>query len=192
MKLLKVVSLLFLAALLLISCASIKSLATPIAAAQPTIDQQRKLHEPDEFKTGNNPPITFYIKHNKWESPFNPHEVLQYWVKVMAQPVNDQVMVAILGNPKIDWEVLVSRNIDPTKVAIPKGEIASSVIFIFVRTPQRTIELFSYGYKDDLGVQHAYVLDVETRTYKKKLIPKQQQSCLDYHLKDASVSNPIY
>jgi len=192
MKLLKMGSLLFLAALLLMSCANIKLLSTPVAAAQPTVDPQRKFHEPDEFKIGNHPPITFYVKHNRWESPFNPHEVLQYWAKVAAQQVAPTVMIAILGNPKVDWKFLRSKKIDPMKVAIPKGEISSAVVFIFVQTPKKTIELFSYGYVDDLGVQNVYVLNLETMVYERKMVPKQQQSCLDNHLKVAFVSDPTY
>lgn len=189
MKFLKMASLLILAGLVLISCANMKFMSTPTIQAQPTFNRQ--LHEPDEFKTDNNPTITFYVKHNKWKSPFNPHDVLQYWVKVAAQPVNDQVIVAILGNPKVDWEFLKYKNVDPTKVGIPKGEIAAAVAFIFVQTPQRTIELFSYVYLDALGVQNLYILDIETRTYKRKMIPKQQQSCLDNHLKATFVNDHI-
>jgi len=179
MRFLKTASLLILAGLVLVSCINLKSMSTPITQAQPTFNRQ--LYEPDEFKTGNHPPITFYVKHNKWKSPFNPHEVLQYWVRLAAQQVNEKVMIAMLGNPKVDWKFLRNKNVDPMKVGIPKGEIASAVIFIFVQTPQRTIELFSYGYKDDLGVQNVYVLNLETMVYKRKLIPKQQQSCFGGH-----------
>jgi len=194
MKLLKVTGLLLLACVFLTSCAALKSISVPTALAQPTpLMPERKLHEPDEFKTGNNPPITFYVKHNRWESPFNPHEVLRYWVKVMAQPVNEQVMIAVVGNPKIDWKVLVERGIDPTRVAIPRGEIAASVVFIFVRPPQGQgpVQLFTYVYKDDMGVSNAYVLDIKTRTYKRSEIPKQQQSCRGEHLKASFNNYPV-
>jgi hypothetical protein len=188
MKFLKMASLLILAGLILVSCANMKFVSTPTAQAQPTLNRQ--LHEPDEFKTNNNPPVNFYVKHNKWESPFNPHEIIQYWVKIAAQPANKDILVAILGNPKIDWEFLKNKNVDPMKVGIPKGEIASAVVFIFVQTPQRTIELFSYGYLDDLGVQNMYVLNLKTMTYERKEVPKQQKSCLEDHIKAAFVNDP--
>lgn len=167
MKYLKMTCLLLLAGLfLLTSCAGLQSTS------------KRQLHEPEAFKENKNPPVDFYVKHNCWKSPFNPHEVLQYWVKVGAQQPNPMMVMLIAGNPKIDWKQSYQPGTDPTKMPIPKGEIASAVVLVFVKTPLNTIELIAFGYNDDLGVQNMYVWDKETNCYIRKLIPKQQSSCL--------------
>jgi len=182
MKLFKIASLLVLSLCFLTACANISLIPPVSAAAQPTIDPERKLHEPDEFKT-DEPDPNFYVKHRCWESPFNPHEVLRYWVKLAAKQLNEQIAVALVGNPKIDWSAhrtKMGAKRRPMNVEIPPGEIASSVVFIFAKTPMGTIELMSYGYNDDLGVKKMYVLDLKTKCYKRVAVRKQQQSCLNY------------
>ena len=48
----------------------------------------------------------------------------------------------------------------------------------------------AYGYKDDLGVQHVFRLDIETKCYKRHHIPKQQNSCVTDYLKAAFNVDP--
>jgi hypothetical protein len=173
MTFLKTAGLLILAFLFITSCAILTSTS------------QRQLHEPEAIKTPGTPAPNFYVKHECWKSPFNPHEVLQYWVKLGARQINESVAVALVGNPKIDWEQYRASGAKLTEAAIPPGEIASTVVFVFARTPAGTIELASYGYIDDLGVQRVFALNLETKCYEKYLIPKQQQSCSDDYLKAA-------
>ena len=165
MKYLKMACLFLLAGLfLLTSCAGLQSTS------------KRQLHEPEAFKENKNLPINFYVKHDCWKSPFNPHEVLQYWVRLGAQQLNPVMAITIVGNPKINWRQL--RGTNPMGVAIPPGEITTAVVFVFAKTRMGTIELVSYGYKDNLGIKRIFMLDVETKCYERKLIPKQQSSCL--------------
>jgi hypothetical protein len=178
MKFLKTVGLLVLSFLFLLSCANLNT-------------SKRQLHEPEEIKTPGTPVPDFYVKHQCWKSPFNPHEVLQYWVKLGAQQLNPNAAVAIMGNPKINWQQSTSQRRNPMDVLIPPGEITTAVVFVFTRTQMGTIELMSYGYKDNLGIQRIFVLDIETKCYEKHLLAKQQQSCLDVHLQSAFVVDPI-
>lgn len=167
MKYLKMACLILAGLFLFTSCAGLQSTS------------KRQLNEPEAFKQNKNPPVNFYVKHNCWKSPFNPHDVLQYWVKVGARQVNSIMVLVIVGNPKIDWKHNYGPGINPTKMPIPKGETASAVVFVFVRTPVNTMELVVFGYKDDLGVQNTYVWDKETNCYERELTPKQQNSCLN-------------
>ena len=127
MTFLKTAGLLILALLFITSCASLS----------PT--SQRQLHEPEAVKTPGTPAPNFYVKHGCWKSPFNPHEVLQYWVKLGARQVNEKVAVALVGNPKIDWQQHRASGANPIEAAIPPGEIASTVVFVFARTPMGTM-----------------------------------------------------
>jgi hypothetical protein len=174
MTFLKTAGLLILAFLFIASCASL------------TTTSNRQLHEPEAVKTPGTTAPNFYVKHKCWKSPFNPHEVLQYWVKLGARQLNKSIAVAIVGNPKISWQQYRTSGDNPMDATIPTGEIASAVVFVFAKTPAGTIELMSYGYKDDLGIQCIFALNLKTGCYEKYLIPKQQQSCFDDDLKTAS------
>lgn len=180
MKLFKITILLVLSLCFLTACANL-SLLTPISAvAQPTYNPERKLHEPDEFKT-DTPAPNFYVKRSCWKSPFNPHEVLHHWVKLEASQINEQVAVAVVGNPKVDWSNYRKQKVNDREamnVEIPAGEIASAVVFVFVKTQVGTIELISYGYNDDLGVKMMYAMNQKSRCYERIDVPRQQQSCL--------------
>ena len=72
---------------------------------------------------------------------------------------------------------------------VPKGEITAVVMCIFVNT-RAGVELAAYGYKDNLGVQHVFRLDMKTKCYKRHHIPKQQNSCVTYYLKAAFNVDP--
>lgn len=170
MKFLKTAGLLVLALLFMTSCAGFNTTS------------KRQLHEPEEIRTPGTPAPNFYVKHSCWKSPFNPHEVIQYWVKIGARQLNPIAVMIVAGNPKINWKQDY-RGTDPTLVPIPKGEIASAIVFFLVKTPTNTIELVAFVYKDDLGVQNLYILNMETKCYERKLIPKHQQSYADAYLK---------
>ena len=177
MKFLKTAALLVLSFLFISSCASLNT------------SSNRQLHEPEEIRTPGTPAPDFYVKHQCWKSPFNPHEVLQYWVKLGAQQLNPVTAIAIMGNPKVNWQQF--RGINPMDVPIPPGEFTTTAVFIFTRTQMGTIELMSYGYTDDLGIQRVFVLNIETKCYEKHLLVTQQQSCLDYSQKTTFVVDPI-
>lgn len=176
MKFLKTAALLVLSFLFIASCASLNTTS------------KRQLHEPEEIRTPGTPALNFYVKHQCWKSPFNPHEVLQYWVKLTAQQLNPITALAVMGNPKINWQQLRGQGVTPMDVPIPFGEIATAVVFVFIRMEIGTVELMSYGYNDDLGIQHIFVLDLETKCYEKHLVTEQQQPCLD--LKNGFVIYP--
>jgi len=138
---------------------------------------KRQLHEPEEIKSPRAPAPDFYVKHDCWKSPFNPHEVLQYWVKLGSRQLKPNAAIAVVGNPKINWrEISGNKSLN---VPIPPGEIASLVVFVFAKTQSGTVELMSYGYYDDLGVQRVFVLNAKAKCYEKHLAVKQQNSCLN-------------
>lgn len=177
MKLFKIISLLVLSLCFLTACANLSSLSPTPAVAQPTLNSERKLHEPDEFKT-TEPAPNFYVRHFCWKSPFNPHEVIHYWIKLSANQINEQIVVALVGNPKIDWsDYKAGSKCTPMNVKIPAGEIASAVIFVFAKTQSGTIELMGYGYNDDIGVKRMYVLNPKTKCYERVNVLLQQQLC---------------
>lgn len=149
MKLLKVISFLAILALMVISMST--------SGAQQTLN--RKLHEPKAFTSREAPAVNFYIKHNSWESPFNPHEVLQYWIKLGAHQFNGSTILILVGNPLIDWKFFKNNHISPFKVGPKRGEITSAVVFLFKPIEKGYIELTGYGYRDILGVLNIYILN---------------------------------
>jgi len=178
MKLLKTAFLSVLACLFLFSCASFK--APPNAPTHATI-VDRKAHEPNEFKSRKDPstipPDNFYVKHDCWKSPFNPHEVIRYWDTLMVKSLNPQVAMAVVGNPKINWETDWDKKSDPTLMPVPKGEPASAVAFVLAQTSPGVLELVAYGYINDLGITVLYSLNQENMCYELEPNYVNQSSC---------------
>lgn len=180
MKVLKITLILMLGALFLLSgCAGLQTKTSDPAP-------NRQLHEPESITSSNAPPVDFYTHYNCWKSPFNPHDVIQYWTKLGHRQINQVTMVVMLGNPTIDWKKALENTVG---VPVPKGEIAAIIVCVFVRT-QVGIELAAYGYTDNLGVRHTFRLDMETKCYKKHLIPTQQDSCVTNYLKATFSTSP--
>jgi len=113
----------------------------------------------------DNKPVVFYTQYDCWQSPFNPHKILTSWNVVAADKLKLNMVLVLVGNSKVDWEKVKLQNIDPSLAPIPKGEIASSVGFVFVNTSIDTVELVLYLYANKLGVFHIYKLNVETECY---------------------------
>lgn len=126
----------------------------------------RKLNEPVEFKAGDRQSTDFYNHRSPWDSPFNPHEVLQYWESIGAESLNLISVMVIVGNPKINWQEIDINQQDPFRLPIPKGEFASAVVFIFttIDDPKKP-ELFGYGYTDKNGREQLYEWNKDKKRY---------------------------
>jgi len=118
------------------------------------------------------PPL--YVKHACWKSPFNPHEVLENWTKLVMKPLSGAMVMTILGNPKINWKQDYQAGPKYSATPVPEGEITSVVIFVFVTVDRITLELAAFGYKDKHGIKHTYMLDVDTNCYILKPVSTEQ------------------
>ena len=93
MKAFKITLVLMLGTLFLLSgCAGLQTKTSETASS-------RQLHEPESIKVPNAPPVNFYTHHNCWKSPFNPHDVIQYWTKLGHRQLNQVTMLVLIGNP---------------------------------------------------------------------------------------------
>lgn len=166
MKLIKLALIILLFGFLFTTCAAPNQF---IADSQQQEVFDRQQHEPDEFKQGDHKEFNFYLKRSSWDSPFNPHEVLRYWVHLdAAAPSGPNITLGLVGNPKADWTNR-ARIKDPAKIPIPEGEIAAAVLFVFVRVPSGIIELAGYGYRDKNGVVNFYGWNKEAMKYTRKV-----------------------
>jgi len=139
---------------------------------------QKVLKKETPVKKEKKDKMDFYVKHNTWTSPFNPHKVLRTWIKLTAFPIDSHVIGLVVGNPKINWSDYTT-NEDPTKLPIPSSESASAVVFFFLETKRHTIELICYGYRDSKGNQLMYGLNDDNTGY--VLISKKSPKELDPH-----------
>jgi hypothetical protein len=106
-----------------------------------------------------------YFKRGPWESPFNPHEIFESWNKISAEYVGPGAVEMVAGNPKINWEkIKLERNHEYTEVAIPEGEFASAVAFLFALRG-RIIHLMGYAYYDIDGILYVYAWNNEKASY---------------------------
>lgn len=149
MKYLRHTFLLVLCSLFLLSaCASVQT-SKPVV----TNSTQEEVKPADD----EHPALDFYVKHDCWRSPFNPHEILQYWKALDIRPINESMVMAIAGNPKVDWNNDYKEGTLYTEMPAPEGELTSAVVFIFVKVGVSTIELAVFGYKDTNGISHIYI-----------------------------------
>ncbi|KKN13331.1 hypothetical protein LCGC14_1007640 [marine sediment metagenome] len=138
-----------------------------------TPEFNRKLNEPAGFKVGNHPSIDFYNQRSPWDSPFNPHEVLQYWEKIYTEPMSSRSLLIVVGNPKINWEESDKQN--PGKLSIPEGEFASAVAFIFFALKDPKVpELAGYGYTDRSGRKQLFRWKEKKKKYARFRDPKEK------------------
>lgn len=123
---------------------------------------------PDNYAYQNCTEDSLYFKRGPWESPFNPHEIFELWKKVTAEYVGPGAVEMVAGNPKINWEdIKLERNDDCVKVAIPEGEFASAVAFLFALNG-RKLYMVGYAYYDVLGVLYVYAWSDEMASYVRK------------------------
>jgi len=127
-------------------------LLTLPALAQTRPEYDRKYEEPEEFRSENYPPVTFYVRRGPWDSPFNPHDVIRYWRRSKMKRYNG-FSVGESVNPKIFW-IENYEGMDISTLPIPEGEFAASVRFIFSRTIP--VELMGYQYRDINGKNITY------------------------------------
>lgn len=107
-----------------------------------------------------NTPTDFYVKHDCWESPFSPHEILDSWPIIKTKMANDYMALVMVGNPKIDWEQKRELEMD-----IPEGELTLAVIFVFVELSTGKIELFSFGYVNKDSTFYIYAWNIHQNCY---------------------------
>lgn len=116
---------------------------------------------------------------NKWESKINPAESYGNWPTLSSYRVSANRVFAITGNPKIDWTKIDIQKfrtaLDLCKqMAVPGGETASVVVFLFA-IYEGSPYLMEYAYVDDLGVICGFKLDSEEGIYKQAPAPEQNQ-----------------
>ena len=118
-----------------------------------------------------------YQLHTKYDTPFNPHRILDTW-EVLAQEILPGVPMPfiIMGNPKIDWGKF-PQGLDPTLAILPDGEIYSAVVFTFCLLPDEegnmengTVELLLISYRDPTyGTTIIHSLNEAKNGYEKML-----------------------
>lgn len=103
-------------------------------------------------------PTDFYVKHNCWESPFDPHEILDSWPVIKTKMMDNYMALIMVGNPKIDWEYKLEMD-------IPEGDLTLAVVFAFVELPTGVVELFSFGYVDKDSTFYIYAWNIQQNCY---------------------------
>ena len=125
----------------------------------------RRLHEPDEFRSPDDLIMSFYPQYECWKSPFNPHEVLRHWPLLLLEYVKRPMLLVMVGNPKIEWNENYKIGEDPSEILIPEGEITAVVVFVFAEMAPQYVELLTYGYADREGNYYIYKWNVDQECY---------------------------
>lgn len=166
MKSLKSVFLLVLCSLFLLSaCAGLQP-SKPVIT-NPTVEE---------------PVPDFYIKHNCWKSPFDPHKILKEWVNLVTKPIDSSMVMFVVGNPKIDWQIDYIPGTAFSDMPIPKGEITPAVVFIFAVLADKTVELVVFGYTDVYGIKCIYIWDEQQSCYRLEPTDGQDACSTNYFI----------
>ena len=121
-----------------------------------------------------------YERHDKYDTPFNPHEILNTWKTVLQTLITpDGLPFVIMGNPKIDWDKVL-KQLNPTLAIIPEDENYAAVVFTFTRMPgpfgtleNGSNELVMVGYRTPSnGIRTIHMLSGDKTEY--TTIPKEQ------------------
>lgn len=97
-----------------------------------------------------------------YESSFDPYKMLRDWPVIDSKVIENR-FILIIGNPKIKW---TDKTLE-TQQPIPKGDIASTILYFFELDETDQVILVAYVYRNKEGYIDLFVLDKTSACYKK-------------------------
>jgi len=125
-----------------------------------------------------------YVKHNSWDTPFNPHKILDNWIVVSSAIMPPGLPFVVMGNPIINWDKF-PKDLDPALAILPNGVKYSAVFFTFAivanKDKEPTTELIIIGYRELLvgGSVVLHTLNKDKSGYE-RIPEKKRKETLKY------------